>query len=187
MSTDFGTQVLGSMQGDGITNNFLHTRDDPGEVIHKYVQQNASYIDEFTRGLLGVHITLDLLLSRILWSVLGLICIIVLVSRWAQMSHQYVRLAASAEASLRNQRYWGTETNTWWAWTKRHILYAPLFGKRHNRELTLSKAVNVGVIPSRLHTTLITIYILIQIAYCCILSYKANDKAALVAELRGRS
>ncbi|KAI5286203.1 hypothetical protein KEM55_000379, partial [Ascosphaera atra] len=51
----------------------------------------------------------------------------------------------------------------------------------------LSKAVNVGVIPSRFHTFLITTYILIQIAYCCILSYSANKRPAILAELRGRS
>jgi hypothetical protein len=33
---------------------------------------------------------------------------------------------------------------------KKHVLYAPIFRKRHNREFQLSAAVNVGTLPTRL-------------------------------------
>jgi hypothetical protein len=35
-----------------------------------------------------------------------------------------------------------------WSNIKKYILYAPLGKKRHNRELQLSSAVNVGTLPS---------------------------------------
>ncbi|KAI5289800.1 hypothetical protein KEM52_000657, partial [Ascosphaera acerosa] len=153
--------------------------------IHHH--HNASYVEGFTRGLLGVRVSLDVLLLRTLWALLGFVCATVLAVRWIQVGHQYVRLAATAGEPLHRQRFWGKETSRTWAWLKRHVLYAPLWGKRHNRELVLSQAVNVGVVPSRVHTALIGTYLLLQVAYCSMLSYAANDAAALLAELRARA
>ncbi|KAI5306345.1 hypothetical protein KEM56_001272 [Ascosphaera pollenicola] len=167
-----------------MASNMLQSR---GNEPRAYVPQNATYIAQYTHGLLGVHLTLDLLLSRILWSVLGLVCVLVLSARLVQRAHQYIRLASNVDSPLKSQRFWGCESSRTWAWFKKHVLYAPIFGKRHNREMRLSKAVNCGVVPSRIHTVLILVYFLMQAGWCCILSYSANDQAALLAELRGRS
>jgi hypothetical protein len=48
-------------------------------------------------------------------------------------SQSYFRLPSEAFASF-----------------KKHVLYAPIFRKRHNREFQLSAAVNVGTLPTRL-------------------------------------
>lgn len=40
-------------------------------------------------------------------------------------------------------------TNSTYAFCKHHLLYAPLYRKRHHREFKLSSAINVGTLPSR--------------------------------------
>lgn len=47
------------------------------------------------------------------------------------------------------QRYF-TVPSEKFASFKKHVLYAPIFRKRHNREFQLSSAVNVGTLPTRL-------------------------------------
>lgn len=71
-------------------------------------------------------------------------------------------------------------------WVKRHVVYAPIFGKRHNRELQISSVVNVGTLPSRFHSALLLAYISTNIAYCVKLDY-SQATAACWAELRGRA
>ena len=53
--------------------------------------------------------------------------------------------------------------------------------------MQLSKAINVGTIPSRLHTLLLSLYLISNIVYCCLLNYRVMNRAALVAEIRGRT
>jgi hypothetical protein len=148
---------------------------------------NTTYILEYTRGLSGVNVPLDDLLVQIISVSMGGLCVLILFARFGQMAHSYLRRVISTVATSHQQNYWSVEDSPWWAWTKKHVLYAPLGKKRHNREFKLSEAVNVGTLPSRFHTFLLSAYLLSQVAYCVILDYSVNDKPALVAELRGRS
>ncbi|ODH53307.1 hypothetical protein GX48_00503 [Paracoccidioides brasiliensis] len=148
---------------------------------------NTSYVPQYTRGLLGVNVKLDTLLIQIISASLGATCLVVLVARFAQMWHAYMRRVTSFQATPKYQQYWATAESSQWADIKRHLMYAPLGRKRHNREFKLSEAINVGTLPSRLHTILLTTYFLSQAAYITFLDYKVNEKAALIAELRGRS
>ncbi|KAF3481181.1 FreB [Arthroderma uncinatum] len=149
--------------------------------------QNTTYVSPYTRGLLGVRVNLDRLVTLLLCVSIGAVCLFILITRFTQMSHSYLRQVTSATASPNQQRFWGAEQSTLWADIKNHVLYAPLGRKRHNREFKLSEAVNVGTLPSRFHSVLLIFYLLSQVAYCSVLDYRANNKAALVAELRGRS
>ncbi|KAL1953504.1 hypothetical protein VTO42DRAFT_2757 [Malbranchea cinnamomea] len=149
--------------------------------------ENTTYNEEYIRGLTGVNISLDRLITQILCASLGGVCVVILFGRLAQIGHSYLRRVISTVATPRQQTFWGVEESHLWASLKKHLLYAPLGRKRHNRELRLSEAVNVGTLPSRFHSLLIMVYVLSQVAYCTILDYDANEKAALVAELRGRS
>lgn len=149
--------------------------------------QNTTYVSPYTRGLLGVRVNLDHLVTILLAGSIGVACVIILLVRFTQMSHAYLRQVTSATGSSNQQRFWGAEQSTLWSDIKKHVLYAPLGSKRHNREFKLSEAVNVGTLPSRFHTVLLACYLLSQVAYCSVLDYRANNKAALVAELRGRS
>lgn len=148
---------------------------------------NTTYVPEYTRGLLGVNVTRDHLLTQLLCGSMGIVAVVILLVRFAQIGHSYLRQINSMSASRRQQRYWGVEDSDLWANLKKYLLYAPLGGKRHNREVRLSEAVNVGTLPSRFQTLILTLYIGSQIAYCVFLDYSVNEPAALLAELRGRS
>jgi len=51
---------------------------------------------------------------------------------------------------------------------KKHLLYAPVFSKRHNREFQLSSAVNMGTLPTRLQLAFLIGYFGTNIAFCVV-------------------
>lgn len=148
---------------------------------------NLTYIFEYSRGLNGVDVPLDVLLTQIICATLGFVAVLVLCGRLSQRSIAHLRQLTSLCASQKQQHYWSIERSGFWPRLKKHLLYAPLGRKRHNREIQLSTATNMGTVPSRFHTTLIAIYFVSQVAYCCLLDYAVNQKAALIAEMRGRA
>lgn len=156
-------------------------------LVPRYYGTNASYIYEYSRGLGGVDVPRDVLFTRIIYASLTVLAFCIFCGRVAQIAHAQLRLLTSLAADKRRQAFWSIESSRLWASVKKHVLYAPLGRKRHNREIQLSSAVNVGTVPSRFQTILITLYIASQVAYCAYLDYNVNVKAALVAELRGRS
>ncbi|CAG8001324.1 unnamed protein product [Penicillium nalgiovense] len=148
---------------------------------------NATYIYEYSRGLGGVDVPRDVIFTQIIYASLAIVAFVLFCGRVAQISHAYLRQITAASANKQQQTFWAQEQSTWWSNIKKYILYAPLGKKRHNRELQLSSAVNVGTLPSRLQTIVVGLYFASQLAYCLILDYSVNNKAALMAELRGRS
>ncbi len=54
------------------------------------------------------------------------------------------------------------------SWFKRNVLYAPILGKRHNREFQISSAVNVGTLPTRLQLFFLHGYLATNVAFCVI-------------------
>ncbi|OJJ45640.1 hypothetical protein ASPZODRAFT_17091 [Penicilliopsis zonata CBS 506.65] len=158
-----------------------------GRLAPRSYGTNATYIYYYSRGLGGVNVSEDDLIS---WIILGSILVaamVILCGRVAQVSHAYLRQISSLTATRKYQTFWSIETSYLWANLKKHVLYAPLGNKRHNREMQLSSALNMGTLPSRFHSILLLLYIVSQIVYCCYLNYSENSKAALWAELRGRS
>ncbi|KAF9890379.1 hypothetical protein FE257_006047 [Aspergillus nanangensis] len=148
---------------------------------------NATYVYEYSRGLNGVNVPRDVLFTRLIYTTVIVIAFVIFCIRIAQLSHGHLRFITSLGAKRRQQTYWSREASSTWATIKKHILYAPISRKRHNREIQLSSAINVGTLPSRFQAILILLYVASQIAYCGLLDYAVNEKAALVAELRGRS
>lgn len=148
---------------------------------------NVTYIYAYSRGLDGVDVPRDVIITRTIYTSVIILAFIVFCGRIAQISHAHLRQITAASADRRQQTFWSQEQSTWWSNAKRHFLYAPLGRKRHNREIQLSSAVNVGTLPSRFQTVLIASYLASQVLYCLYLDYEVNVKAALVAELRGRS
>ncbi|KAL1963552.1 hypothetical protein VTN77DRAFT_7997 [Rasamsonia byssochlamydoides] len=149
--------------------------------------QNLTYVFEYSRGLDGVDIPRDVLITRIICASLGFVAAVVFCGRLVQMSNAYLRHISCLAASRRRQLFWSVEGSSLWPRIKKHLIYAPLGKKRHNREIQLSIATNMGTVPSRFHTILIGLYIVSQIAYCGLLDYAVNEKPALIAELRGRT
>ncbi len=70
---------------------------------------------------------------------------------------------------------------------KKHVLDAPLFGKRHNREFRLSSAVNIGTLPTRLQTLLLGGYLGMNVAYCVVSIDWSGEKKTVVSALRNRT
>lgn len=97
-----------------------------------------------------------------------------------------MRHLAALSLSKDQQRYFALNRGSWWK-LKKHLLYAPLGKKRHNREVKLSAAANLGCIPSRFHSFLIFSFLATNLAYCAHLTYERPNHYAIVAELRGRT
>ncbi|KAK4695455.1 hypothetical protein P7C71_g2302, partial [Lecanoromycetidae sp. Uapishka_2] len=140
----------------------------------------------YTHGLAGVDIPLDDSLSNILWSSIGLLAVIILCVRLGQMANAHLRHLLNLNSSSLQQSYWSHDRTAIWPKLKRNLLYAPLWKNRHNREFQLSRAVNVGTLPSRLHTLILVLYLASNVFYCLYLDYR-DFKPKMIAELRGRT
>ncbi|KAL9099479.1 MAG: hypothetical protein Q9163_005030 [Psora crenata] len=141
----------------------------------------------YTHGMTGVNLSLDDKVTFALWISIIALCSVVLFARVGQMANAHLRHLLNLNASPAQLAYWETDKTTLWPKLKRHVLYAPLRKKRHNKEFMLSSAMNVGTLPSRLHTAILVAYSLSNVAYCALLDYHGRPQAATIAELRGRT
>lgn len=150
---------------------------------------SATSVDnsEYTTGLNGVNTKTDILFQDITWWSLGILAALILILRIIEMSKSHLRHMTAMSSDKTQQNYWAKNRTNWWPWIKKHILYAPLGSKRHNREFRLSKALNVGTLPSRFHTLMLGAYVGSNLVYCSFLGYSIHDKYQVIAELRGRS
>jgi hypothetical protein len=159
-----------------------------GGIPTKYMPRdtNASVLP-YTQGLEGVHVELDHYLLNWLYISIVFVVVLLLGSRLYQLFNSHLRHIYSMAADSRQQNYWSIDKSSLWPTFKKQFLYAPFWKKRHNREIRLSRAVNVGTLPSRFHALILFLYVASNIAYCCILDYRNSSKAALIAEVRGRT
>lgn len=65
------------------------------------------------------------------------------------------------------QRYFATASRSV-SWIKKNILYAPMFRKRRNREFQLSKAANMGTLPTRFQSLFLIAYVATNVAFCVV-------------------
>ncbi|KAH8600182.1 ferric reductase like transmembrane component [Bisporella sp. PMI_857] len=147
----------------------------------------SSTIEPYTIGLAGVDTELDNVIRSVLLGTLGTLVIAVLLIRLQQLAKGHMRHLLAIHANKRQQTYFSRNDSTWWPWIKRHIIYAPLLRKRHNREIRLSSTISVGTVPTRFQAALLSLYVLSNLAYCITLDYNMANKYAILAELRGRS
>ncbi|KAE8451262.1 hypothetical protein EG329_004427 [Mollisiaceae sp. DMI_Dod_QoI] len=70
---------------------------------------------------------------------------------------------------------------------KKHLLYAPIFSKRHNREFQLSSAINVGTLPTRLQLMFLVGYFGTNIAFCVVSVQWSAAVSTAAGELRNRT
>lgn len=147
---------------------------------------SKSQILPYTHGLSGVDLPLDDTLTYSLWIGVTLVLLVVLCVRFGQMANAHLRHLMNLNSGAIQQSYWSKDKTTIWPKIKKQILYAPLWNKRHNREIQLSGAMSVGTLPSRLHTVLLSTYLITNIVYCLCLDY-SDPKAKVIAELRGRT
>lgn len=84
------------------------------------------------------------------------------------------------------QRYF-IPSDRFWGWMKQHVMYAPLFRTRHNREYRLSSAMNMGTLPTRFQTALLSTVIGVNVFLCCIEIGFSQDEKTVLGLLRNRS
>lgn len=138
-------------------------------------------------GLNGVKLGTDQMVARLLWYSIGVFCLAMVLGRLWQIGNAHIRHLLNLTTHPVQQAFWSRDQTTFWPRFKKDVLYAPIHRKRHNREVQLSKAINMGTLPSRLHIILLLLYLISNVVYCCLLSYKTKNKAALIAEVRGRT
>lgn len=166
----------------------LAVRTIAGTISAKHAPRDTnSSVLPYTHGLEGVNVELDQYLLSSLWISLVIIALILLVCRLCQLFNSHLRHIYSMAADSPQQNYWSIDKSPLWPAFKKQLLYAPFWKKRHNREIRLSHAVNVGTLPSRFHSLILFLYVASNFAYCCILDYGNSNKAALIAEVRGRT
>lgn len=95
----------------------------------------------------------------------GCILIVFLHRLWLDFIHnQRLKFAIHHDCKISFNRPSRVKT-----WLNRHLLYAPLFERRHNREFRICRGyINMGTIPTRLETLLITCYIALNILFCVV-------------------
>ncbi|KAJ4298506.1 hypothetical protein N0V88_003536 [Collariella sp. IMI 366227] len=128
-----------------------------------------------------------MLFTDILWWSLGVVGFIMLAIRIGQLAWAKLRLFTAMSLPGEKQGFWKVTQWDWMPSLKRGLIYAPLWKKRHNREIRLSAAANMGTLPSRFHSLLLFGYLGSNLAYMFILDWKNANKYALCAEIRGRS
>ena len=150
-------------------------------------EEPTSTIAPYYTELNGVDQVTNMLFKRALWWTLGIAALVILVIRLGQLLWGQLRHVSAMNAPRDKQNYWKMSQWTWMPGLKKHVIYAPLFRKRHNREFRLSSALNVGTLPSRLHTVIVFVYLTSNIIYMFFLNWHNENKFAFCAELRGRS
>ncbi|GAB7346400.1 hypothetical protein MBLNU457_5100t2 [Dothideomycetes sp. NU457] len=78
-------------------------------------------------------------------------------------------------------------TDSTYAFFKRHILYAPLFRRRHHREFKLSAAINVGTLPSRPQTFFLIGYVGMNVALSVVHLPWTAERHEIASYLRNRT
>jgi predicted ferric reductase len=104
--------------------------------------------------------------------------------------HLYFRFSAHlrrlSSFSDDRQRYFVSVHDTF-AWIKEHVIYAALFRTRHNQEMQLSSAINMGTLPSRFHAFLITGVVAMNVTLCCVTTPYGSEKDTVAGIIRNRT
>ncbi|CAK7274325.1 hypothetical protein SEPCBS119000_006111 [Sporothrix epigloea] len=124
------------------------------------------------------------LLANYLLLVFGCVAATVFSYRVMCTLFRYVRTVTSLQNE--KQRFYARE-DPWISWVKRNIIYAPIVYKRHNREIQISKALNVGTLPTRLQLLMITGYFATNVIFCFIDIQYHESFVGAAAQLRSRS
>lgn len=80
-----------------------------------------------------------------------------------------------------------TQPSERWASFKKHILYAPVFRKRHNREIQLSSAINIGTLPTRFQLMFLIGYFATNVAFCVVSIQWSAAATTAAGQLRNRT
>ncbi|CAM1502803.1 Fc.00g075790.m01.CDS01 [Cosmosporella sp. VM-42] len=124
------------------------------------------------------------LLSNYLFIICGAVSIAVILWKVCDKITKLTRTVACLGND--RQRYFAIPSPNI-AGLKRHLLYAPVLRKRHNREIQLSSAINVGTLPTRFQLLFLTAYFATNVAFCVIEVPFAGDYIQAASILRDRT
>ncbi|KAF3768804.1 hypothetical protein M406DRAFT_250312 [Cryphonectria parasitica EP155] len=144
-------------------------------------------IAPYDHGLNGVAQTNNMIFKQGLWWTLGGFGFIILLVRIYQIAWAHIRQVSAMSVDGEKQTYWKYAQAHWMPSFKQDFWYAPLWNKRHNREIRLSSAMNMGTLPSRMHFIQLALYSISNLVYLCYVDWWNPNKYSLCAEIRGRS
>lgn len=104
----------------------------------------------------------NMLFSYYILIVLGAIVVSIFIYRIVVLSVVYIRTLICLNNE--NQRYFKS-ANPMYSWIKRHLLDAPLFRRRHQRQLRIGP-VEMGILPSRFQSLLLVGIIAMNVTLC---------------------
>ncbi|KEY64322.1 hypothetical protein S7711_06366 [Stachybotrys chartarum IBT 7711] len=123
-------------------------------------------------------------LSHYLLIICGAVSVAVIAWKITDVATKYIRTIVGANSD--NQRYF-SRPSVHAARAKRHLLYAPVLSKRHNREIQISSALNVGTLPTRFQLLFLIAYFATNVTFCVIDIPYANDYAEVAGLVRNRA
>lgn len=147
----------------------------------------SSTIAPYHSALNGVSQDLNMVFVDVMWWTLGGMALIVLCVRLCQIWWSHLRRVVAMSQTAERQEYWKRSQSRWMTWLKKHIIYAPLWKKRHNREFKLSAAGHMGTLPARLHTIVLFVWLVSNLVYMVYLNWANANIYSFFAEVRGRS
>lgn len=147
----------------------------------------ANTVAPFATALNGVNQPINMLFKDMLYWTLGILALLVLAIRLLEIVWCKLRQVSAMSTPPERQGYWKTSQLKWMPSLKKHLIYAPLWSKRHNREIQLSKAISIGTLPSRLHFVILALYLISNLVYTLVVDWDQENRYALAAEIRGRS
>ena len=106
---------------------------------------------------LNNHLARDYLIA------LAGVVIVLFAYRAAVYTFTHIRRMACLNNNT--QRYFAIPHDEWTLF-KKHFLYAPLLKNRHNRELRLSSAVNMGMLPTRFQSIFLFAILVANVTLC---------------------
>lgn len=124
------------------------------------------------------------LFHNFIFIICGSLALIAFGWRVLIVSVRYVRLLACLGSD--KQRFFSTPYQKY-ALLKKHILYAPIFRKRHNREFQMSTAINMGILPTRCQVLFLLAYIGTNVAFCVTRIHWDQRYSIVAIEIRHRS
>ena len=156
----------------------------PFDNLHNDKIDTSSESLKFSQGLAGVDQTtnymfVNILIITALFPILIALCFRVFVAA------RNDRRRISAIASCRGQELWARDRYVYWGALKRHFLYAPVGPTKCRQPAKGSTAGTTSApLPTRVHSLVIVVYILSNMAYCLVVSVRSRPQ--MVAEFRGR-
>ncbi|KAH8692602.1 ferric reductase like transmembrane component-domain-containing protein [Talaromyces proteolyticus] len=129
--------------------------------------------------------TMDIVLVYVpIMALLGLTIVLFIYRLWSDLLNRqrlHLALHYPCQNPLSQPSYIKAKLN-------RHLIYAPLFNRRHNREFRICRRrVHMGTIPTRLETLLIFSYVVLNVVFCLITIDRSKGLATSLHRLSSTS